>query len=1471
MKKIYTSMAVSALATGAVASSLLFSQITSENQGNTPAESDNTVTAEAQRRAAGAQDTDVTSQYIKNPSFELDNVSSMTKDTGRNAYVVSGLNSWTLTKATSGYAQNEIMTDATTSTDNNYGDPGKPSNGYNMLYIRNSWTKNTASVKQSVKLPAGSYKLTVDSKCVSTAANHSINLVAGGDYANLPISSTMPSAWRTSEITFTLSNEATIDLGVVVNFENAAGLSVLLDNFHLYSVASQASLTENDVPSYTEGVINNTFVPEATMQRDLLQMLADFSKYLVNDFQECQAPNSINEKCGCFRGENSLGSDERGVRPNADLSMVCAFLVKYAKPAGIQLPSGITYDKIEDMARKSLVFAYSTHKANKLKVCNGGKYWGSTSTSDFVWESSLWAMSVAYSAYFQWDKLSSQQKNYIKAMLVAECNYELYRGIPTGYAGDTKAEENGWEADILAATLGLFPDDALASKWFDRMREMAINSYSHPSDATNRTVIDSWYNNKTVADLYRGQNLYDDYSLQNHNLFHTSYQNVVMQELGEAALALKMFQKGIKGTEKWKSNALMHNNQQVQDNILNWLALADGELAMPNGNDWSLFLYDQITSYTTQACFQRDPNALMLENLAYKYIKARQKTTTDGSWLLRADVGARRMGVEAHRVMMTYLMHDQMSTADMTPTSWDAFNKRYSEARLIPCQNVVRASSDYRFTCFSWSTGLKSYTGYFASNSADKNKIVVPYRANNTGNITGWYEVSGKVTDASPVVSGIYQFKGNSYVMNGELNCNGGSLNNRFALYSTPKNALIYLDYVTANANVTITAEKGGLLAISTDELMKTQRTLYYGDTRKQTDGSSFFSASSNWVNIDNELGVIGNNNKKIAFGDRGANNSIYTSKLYPMYSNASRNVTTNSVVDARNLVYYSLINADKTKAYANALVSLRGSLPTGWNGVIAPDENTAYMLISNFKGQNSATVSNIAYNGKAPVFNVETSISSNGSSATFNVNQNNSYAQELNVLVKASNATAKLEDDGSAIITAKADQTITVSMSGAKSDATINAKNGNKYKVYLSNGNIVVESKANEVDLTGSIINPSFNNGKNGWAGDPVVNYSCAEKWNVNGDVYQTISGLQPGKYIVTCQGFYREGDYVDAVKKYNSGTETINAFLYANGYSTPLKSIFADANKAGTAGINTSGYYIPNTMQQTEQYFNKGLYKNTLECYVGADGVLTIGVRKPTTVLHDWVIFDNFTLTLVSGESESNVIKQDVTGVIVNPTFNGNSKNGWAGDPVVNYGCAEKWNVTANISQTIYGLNPGKYILTCQGFYREGDYADAAIKHNNGTETINAFLYANGYSTPLKSIFADANKAGSIGVSTSGYWVPNTMQQADQYFSNGLYNNTLECYVGADGILKIGINKPVTVLHDWVIFDNFTLTYVTSINEARAISSLDYENQEEATAITTVKSDNAEVRCYNMAGQRVDPNTKGIVIINGRKYINK
>lgn len=1201
---------------------------------------------------------DITAQYIKNPSFEQDDISQLPVDHTRGAYTATKVKGW---KLQGSYGVSDIMTSSATATDNNFGAPGSPSEGSQMYYIRNAWNASTATLLQRVTLPAGVYKLTLDNKCV-TQSSHAASLVAGTERLSLAFQERLPAKWTTSELLFETSAEEPVDIGLQVHFGSGTGGSVLIDNFRLYKMpddyVESEDPTEISVPSFTEGVITSDFVNEADMKADLLQMLANFSRYMVDDFQECAAPNSVDEACGCFKGENTMANDERGVRPNADLSMVCAFLVKYGKPAGVTLPAGVTWAKIEDMAMKSLIFAYSTHKANKLKVCKGNNYWGSTSTSDAVWESSLWAMSVAYSAYFQWDRLSEKQRGYIYSLLKAECNYELNRSIPTGYAGDTKAEENGWEANVLAATLGLFPDDPLASRWFERLREFAINSYSHPSDADNTTVIDEWYDQTTVADLYRGQNLYDDYSLQNHNLFHTSYQNVVMQELGESALALKLFQQGLHGEEKWKTNALMHNNQQVQDSILNWLALADGELAMPNGNDWSLFLYDQITSYSTQACFQRDPNALMLENMAYKYIKARQQTTADGSWLLRADVGARRMGVEAHRVMMTYLMHDVLSTAQLVPTGWDDFNERYGEAKMIPCQNVVRAATDERFTCFSWSTGLKSYTGYFAANSPDKNKIVVPYRANNTGNITGWYEVAGKGTNASPVTSGVYQLKGNSYVMNGELNANDNTLNLRFAIYSTPGNAIVYLDHVKANAAATITAEKGGLLAVSTDEFMKLTRTLYYNKggqmAHRQLDGSTFTTLGSEWVNIDNELGVISvGNGKKIAFGDRGANNSIYTSKLYPMYGNASRTVKSGDVVDVRNLVYYSNINAEETQEMAGRLVSLKELLPEGWNGVIAPDKGCAYFIISNFRGENSAVLKGLQHNGWAPVFYQPTVIADNASEVTFAVHQNNSIALPISVMLKGENVVAQMIDESSAYITASAQTSVAVSMAAGGGSSPvckdgIVIKKNETVKVYLDEkGEVCVESASfpsvEMKDYTSRIVNPSFEGSSAyGWTGAPVASYDCAEKYNTNFNVYQTIEGLPQGRYLLACQGFYRSGSTENAASAHKNGKEKLHAVLYANDASTPLGSIMEGAGKKGAIGVMAGDEgYVPNTMEQTSAYFRAGLYPNSLLCTVGADGKLKIGIKKTTTIDKDWTIFDHFTLTYLGEEELPNAIQ--------------------------------------------------------------------------------------------------------------------------------------------------------------------------------------------------------------------------------------
>ena len=1047
--------------------------------------------------------TDVTTTYLTNPSFEADaakctNSTKVEEGTeGLRGWKVSPITGWTTSNPSK-----QLLISAACATDNSFGKTDIPDGTY-AIYQRFGWGSATGTISQKTKqaMPVGKYKLTFKYKAFADNGAQSACTVAANGASSLRnasysfdagSSNCMSSAsWNIGSLTFSVEKEEAVTILFTNTFGNG-GSCIAIDDIHLFSVPDdyvEPSIIggkETDVASPTEGVITHQFVSEAAMMQDLLQMLTNHLVYMKSLYTPCASPNSKGEECGVFKDTEGQGNDEKVVRPNADFSMICAFLYKYAK-GKTTLPAGITWDDVKEMALKSLIWGYSSHNANMFKVTSRNAYWGSTSTSQYTWESSLWAMSLCYSAHFLMDELTADQKTYIYNMVKAECNYELNRSIPTGYAGDTKAEENGWEADILACALGLYPNDALASKWFDRLRDFAINSYSQVDDANDQTVIDPDYDNKTVASYYKGKNLYDDYTLQNHNLFHTSYQNVVQQELGEAHLAMLLFQGD---NLKWMTNALMHNQQHVMDDVLNWLALADGELAMPNGNDWSLFLFDQITSYSTMACFLRDRNALLLENMAYKFIKARQQTTTDGSWLLRSDVGSRRMGVEAHRVMMTYLMHVAASTADLTPVTWEEFSKEYEAAYLFKSQNIVRASSKDRFVTFSWSTGLSSYTGYFTDTTPDRNKIICPFRANNTGNILGWYNVSGKSTNATPVISGIYDLKDNAFTMNGRINTNDATLENSFVLAATPGNAIIYMNNVKGLRSGTITGRRGGLLAITTDEFTRPQRTLYHANGRVQADGIKTVQFEGTWANIDNSIGVVTmNGTNQMAFGEQANNNSINCSKFYPMYSVQSESFTMGKVVDRAAVIYYSRVDSATTKALAEQVVSLTESLPDGWNGLTCADpDGTRYLVVANLAGgsTNKAEVKGLTSEYGAPVLASETYIVNDQASTTIALDESHALMQPLKVFIKGSGIVAKCfnpYDDLQLSLRSSSGQTETVTVTiltnGTSVSKQLTLSEGTTI-LRLNNDEIVVveptEEKFYYEDITAQYLaNPSF------------------------------------------------------------------------------------------------------------------------------------------------------------------------------------------------------------------------------------------------------------------------------------------------------------------------------------------------------------------------------------------------------------
>ena len=116
------------------------------------------------------------------------------------------------------------------------------------------------------------------------------------------------------------------------------------------------------------------------------------------------------------------------------------------------------------------------------------------------------------------------------------------------------------------------------------------------------------------------------------------------------------------------------------------------------------------------------------------------------------------------------------------------------------------------------------------------------------------------------------------------------------------------------------------------------------------------------------------------------------------------------------------------------------------------------------------------------------------------------------------------------------------------------------------------------------------------------------------------------------------------------------------------------------------------------------------------------------------------------------------NMTHLINNPRFENNTNDGWdcwgnASSQNLSYGCQEFWNGTFDIWQTLWDIPNGKYRLSVNGYYRIGDNSWSLNQHNNGTEEITAFLYANLDSIPLKSTYSEQLPYNYNG----GCWSPN------------------------------------------------------------------------------------------------------------------
>lgn len=187
------------------------------------------------------------------------------------------------------------------------------------------------------------------------------------------------------------------------------------------------------------------------------------------------------------------------------------------------------------------------------------------------------------------------------------------------------------------------------------------------------------------------------------------------------------------------------------------------------------------------------------------------------------------------------------------------------------------------------------------------------------------------------------------------------------------------------------------------------------------------------------------------------------------------------------------------------------------------------------------------------------------------------------------------------------------------------------------------------------------------------------------------------------------------------------------------------------------------------------------------------------------------------------------DITRKIVNPSFDTGTSEGWTGNVTVSkdYKNCEAYEKTFDLYQDITNIPDGVYELSVLAFQRVGTNEVASAVHDNGTENITAFIYANDLETPFTSPYTYGMKEPSGGnpadykynLNGEEVYIPNSMQGMAAAIAENpkAYTVTVPMLVEG-GTLRIGVRAKTrpSNTHDWAIWDNFRLKYIGSKGDA-------------------------------------------------------
>ena len=304
------------------------------------------------------------------------------------------------------------------------------------------------------------------------------------------------------------------------------------------------------------------------------------------------------------------GTDEAHIRPAASEAVALATAITTG--AYDATATGVSLADAKAITIRLLTSVAHSHISNSP----GG--WGND------WQTAGWAAYAGTAGWMLWSDLSSTDQEYVRKMVEFEAN--RFNGTPPPYwntsTGDTKADENGWNAQLLQLATAMMPNHQNEAIWSQRSLEYMISISARPGDSSSSTVI----NGKALSSwIPSGKyNINSDGTLINHDIVHPDY----MVSFTNGAYAALIYSLAGRATPA----AAMFNADYNYDALvdLNFTAgttpypqapaiqspggtiYVDGgsNIYYPNGNDWGTSRRIHFALADTQA------NAFGLDDLA---------------------------------------------------------------------------------------------------------------------------------------------------------------------------------------------------------------------------------------------------------------------------------------------------------------------------------------------------------------------------------------------------------------------------------------------------------------------------------------------------------------------------------------------------------------------------------------------------------------------------------------------------------------------------------------------------------------------------------------------------------------------------------------------------------------------------------------------------------------------------------------